>query len=342
MNPMKLTASRRRTLSAPLMLGTLAIAIVVVAGFSLTVGARPIVLSAVWHALVQYNPQDINELLVQTLRLPRVLMAMLCGASFAVAGALMQGLTRNPMAGPSVMGINAGATFGMAAAMIVVPYASATAMMLWAFGGAAMATAVVLGLAGQRLGKSAPVFMALAGTAVSAVLAALTQVLTVTFDVAQDASFWVAGGLSGIREAQVALLWPWTVIGLLGAISLAKSVTLLSFGEEMAIGLGGHLQRTRILVGLTVLLLCGSAVAVAGPIGFVGLVTPHWARRLVGSDYRWIVPTSALLGALLLLLADLVARTVAAPFEIPLGAVTALVGVPFFLYLLNRKGGAMR
>lgn len=172
--------------------------------------------------------------------------------------------------------------------------------------------------------------------------AAPTQVLTVTFDVAQDASFWVAGGLSGIREAQVALLWPWTVIGLLGAISLAKSVTLLSFGEEMAIGLGGHLQRTRILVGLTVLLLCGSAVAVAGPIGFVGLVTPHWARRLVGSDYRWIVPTSALLGALLLLLADLVARTVAAPFEIPLGAVTALVGVPFFLYLLNRKGGAMR
>ncbi len=342
MRSVRVTAYRRRSLTAPVVLLILAILVVVVAGFSLTVGARPIAISTVWHALVQYNPHDVNEILVQTLRLPRVFMALLCGSSFAVAGALMQGLTRNPMAGPSVMGINAGATLGMAVAMIVVPYASATAMMGWAFGGAAIATTVVLSLAGQRLGRSAPVFMALAGTAVSAVLAALTQVLTVTFDVAQEASFWVAGGLSGIREAQVALLWPWTAIGLLGAISLAKSVTLLSFGEEMAIGLGGHMRRTRILVGLVVLLLCGSAVAVAGPIGFVGLVTPHWARRLVGADYRWIVPAAALLGALLLVLVDMVARIVAAPFEIPLGAVTALIGVPFFLYLLNRKGGASR
>lgn len=172
----------------------------------------------------------------------------------------------------------------------------------------------------------------------SAVLLAITQALVVFFDVAQDLSYWTAGGISGVRMPQVLLLWPWTLVGIIMAIGLSKSVTLLSFGEEMAIGLGGHMGRIRFLAGLAVLILCGSAVAIAGPIGFVGLVTPHMARQLVGIDYRKVIPITALLGAILLVGADLVARSVAAPFEIPLGAITALIGVPFFLYLANRKG----
>lgn len=323
----------------PWLLGMLLlIGLVVLAGFSLTVGARHITWSIIWKALVAYDPTQVDELLVRTLRVPRLLLAIACGISFGVAGALMQGVTNNPMASPSIMGINAGAALGLAIAMIIWPYSSLNVMILFAFGGASLATVAIMLLANRNGSRMSPVFLALAGTAVSAVLLAITQALVVYFDVAQDLSYWTAGGISGVRMAQVLLLWPWTVLGLVMAIVLSKSVTLLSFGEEMAIGLGGHMGRIRLLAGLAVLVLCGSAVAIAGPIGFVGLVTPHMARKLVGIDYRKVVPITALLGAILLVAADLVARSVAAPFEIPLGAITALIGVPFFLYLANRKG----
>ena len=163
--------------------------------------------------------------------------------------------------------------------------------------------------------------------------------LVVYFQVAQELSFWTAGGISGIRMEQVVLVLPWTIIGILIAMYVSKSVTLLSFGEEVAIGLGSNLNRVRVLSGLTVLILSGSAVALAGPIGFVGLVIPHITRKLVGIDYRLVIPFSALFGAVLVMIADVVARIVNPPFETPLGAITALVGVPFFIYLANRKGG---
>lgn len=316
----------------------LLIGLLLLASYSLTVGARHIPLPTIWKALVNYDPSQVDELLVQTLRVPRLLLAVACGISFGVAGALMQGITNNPMASPSIMGVNSGAALGLAVAMIFLPDSSLNVAVLFAFGGAALATVIIMALANRNGSRMSPVFLALAGTAVSAVLLAITQALVVFFDVAQDLSYWTAGGISGVRMPQVLLLWPWTLVGIIMAIGLSKSVTLLSFGEEMAIGLGGHMGRIRFLAGLAVLILCGSAVAIAGPIGFVGLVTPHMARQLVGIDYRKVIPITALLGAILLVGADLVARSVAAPFEIPLGAITALIGVPFFLYLANRKG----
>lgn len=323
----------------PWLLGLLLlIGLLLLASYSLTVGARHIPLSTIWKALVNYDPSQVDELLVQTLRVPRLLLAVACGISFGVAGALMQGITNNPMASPSIMGVNSGAALGLAVAMIFLPDSSLNVAVLFAFGGAALATVIIMALANRNGSRMSPVFLALAGTAVSAVLLAITQALVVFFDVAQDLSYWTAGGISGVRMPQVLLLWPWTLVGIIMAIGLSKSVTLLSFGEEMAIGLGGHMGRIRFLAGLAVLILCGSAVAIAGPIGFVGLVTPHMARQLVGIDYRKVIPITALLGAILLVGADLVARSVAAPFEIPLGAITALIGVPFFLYLANRKG----
>lgn len=295
----------------------LAVVLIAVLGalalFSLTVGMRAITLSGVLHALRSAGSQEPSDLVVWTLRLPRLLAALVCGVSFAVAGALMQGVTNNPLASPSILGINAGASFGLA-----------------------LATAFILVLASLKHGLT-PVYIALAGTAVSAVFLAVTQVLVVFFDVAQELSYWTAGGISGIRMTAILGVVPWTILGLILAVSVSRSVTLLSFGEDMAIGLGGRLLRIRLRAGLAVLILAGSAVAVAGPVGFVGLVVPHITRRIVGIDYRLVVPFSALLGALLVLVADMVARTVAPPFEIPLGAVTALVGVPFFLYLANRK-----
>ena len=323
----------------PWLLGLLLlIGLLLLASYSLTVGARHIPLPTIWKALVNYDPSQVDELLVQTLRVPRLLLAVACGISFGVAGALMQGITNNPMASPSIMGVNSGAALGLAVAMIFLPDSSLNVAVLFAFGGAALATVIIMALANRNGSRMSPVFLALAGTAVSAVLLAITQALVVFFDVAQDLSYWTAGGISGVRMPQVLLLWPWTLVGIIMAIGLSKSVTLLSFGEEMAIGLGGHMGRIRFLAGLAVLILCGSAVAIAGPIGFVGLVTPHMARQLVGIDYSKVIPITALLGAILLVGADLVARSVAAPFEIPLGAITALIGVPFFLYLANRKG----
>lgn len=323
----------------PWLLGLLLlIGLLLLASYSLTVGARHIPLPTIWKALVNYDPSQVDELLVQTLRVPRLLLAVACGISFGVAGALMQGITNNPMASPSIMGVNSGAALGLAVAMVFLPDSSLNVAVLFAFGGAALATVIIMALANRNGSRMSPVFLALAGTAVSAVLLAITQALVVFFDVAQDLSYWTAGGISGVRMPQVLLLWPWTLVGINMAIGLSKSVTLLSFGEEMAIGLGGHMGRIRFLAGLAVLILCGSAVAIAGPIGFVGLVTPHMARQLVGIDYRKVIPITALLGAILLVGADLVARSVAAPFEIPLGAITALIGVPFFLYLANRKG----
>lgn len=323
----------------PWLLGLLLlVGLVLLASYSLTVGARHIPLPTIWKALVNYDPSQVDELLVQTLRVPRLLLAVACGISFGVAGALMQGITNNPMASPSIMGVNSGAALGLAVAMILLPDSSLNVAVLFAFGGAALATVIIMALANRNGSRMSPVFLALAGTAVSAVLLAITQALVVYFDVAQDLSYWTAGGISGVRMPQVLLLWPWTLIGVVMAVSLSKSVTLLSFGEEMAIGLGGHMGRIRFLAGVAVLILCGSAVAIAGPIGFVGLVTPHMARQLVGIDYRKVIPITALLGAILLVGADLVVRSVAAPFEIPLCAITALIGVPFFLYLANRKG----
>lgn len=306
---------------------------------SLYIGARYISVDEIIKSFVNYDSNSIGELLIQTLRWPRLLAAFIVGISFTVSGALMQGVTNNPMASPSILGINAGASFGLAIAMIIVPAASLNVSILFAFLGAALATGVILFLAKRVGGKATPVYLALAGTAIGAVFTAVTQMLVVFFEVAQDLSYWTAGGISGIRMEQVFLVLPWTMIGLLIAISISKSVTLLSFGEEVAIGLGSNLDRVRAFAGVTVLILSGSAVALAGPIGFVGLITPHIVRKMVGIDYRRVIPFSALVGTVIVVVADVLTRLVNSPYETPLGAITAIIGVPFFIYLANRRGG---
>ena len=313
------------------LLGILALAILVATSLgSLFIGIRYISLDDITLSFTNYDPNSIGQMIVQTLRLPRMIAGIVVGISFAVSGALMQGVTNNPMAG---------ASFGLAVGMVLFPYLTLNGSILFSFAGAALATLFILALAKRVGGKATPVYLALAGTAISAVFVAVTHMLVVYFQVAQELSFWTAGGISGIRMEQVVLVLPWTIVGLLIAMYVSKSVTLLSFGEEVAIGLGSNLNRVRLLSGLTVLILSGSAVALAGPIGFVGLVIPHITRKLVGIDYRLVIPFSALFGAVLVMIADVVARIVNPPFETPLGAITALVGVPFFIYLANRKGG---
>ncbi len=321
-------------------MGVLALIVLGVAALaSLYIGVRYISVHEIMYSIINYNPSNVNEMVVQSLRVPRMLAAIIVGVSFAISGALMQGVTNNPMASPSVLGITSGASFGLAIGMILFPQLSLNGSIIFSFLGSALATICILALAKRVGGKATPVYLALAGTAISAVFTAVTHMLVVFFQVAQELSFWTAGGISGVRMEQIILSLPWTIVGVLIAMYISKSVTLLSFGEEVAIGLGSNLGRVRALAGVTVLILSGSAVALAGPIGFIGLVIPHITRKLVGVDYRFVIPFSGLFGAVLVMLADILARVVNPPFETPLGAITAIVGVPFFIYLANRKGG---
>ncbi|MDR2028053.1 MAG: iron ABC transporter permease [Treponema sp.] len=300
-------------------------------------GAAEIPLATLWDALFHFDPGQTRHLIVRDLRLPRVIASALVGASFAVAGALMQGITRNPMADSGLMGLNAGAGFALSLCFAFFPGLSYGRIILFSFLGAAMGAALVNGIATLRRGGLSPMRLVLAGAAVSALLAALSQGIALYFNVAQNIMFWTVGGVAGSDWNQIRIILPWIGGALLGAAALSRSVSLLSLGEEVARGLGVRTGLVNALCSLVVLILAGASVSVVGAVSFVGLVIPHTSRFLVGADYRRIIPSSALLGALLMVLADLGARTLNPPFETPVGAIIALIGVPFFLYLARRQ-----
>lgn len=305
---------------------------------SIGMGAKSISISTIWEAITQYNPSNGQHIIVRTLRIPRVIVALVVGASFAVSGALMQAITRNPMASPSILGINAGAGLGLAIAMVILPTASFNETVMFSFAGAAVVSLFIFGLSSISKAGSSPLRLALVGTAITALFNSFSQALAVYFNISQELTFWNAGGVSGVRPEQALLILPWTIVGLLLALSIARSVTLLSLGEEVAVGLGGKTRYIKIIACIAVLILTGSSVAIVGPIGFVGLVVPHAVKFIVGVDYRKVIPFSMFAGALLVLVADIISRSINPPFETPIGAITALIGVPFFIYLATRKG----
>jgi len=309
--------------------------------FSITKGAAEIPLFSVWDALFHFDEKNTQHLIVVDLRLPRVIASALVGAAFAVAGAIMQGTTRNPMADSGLMGLNAGAGFALSICFAFFPDLVYMQIILFSFLGAAFGAALVGGIASLRRGGATPMRLVLAGAAVSALLAALSQGVALYFGVAQDMMFWTAGGVAGSNWEQIRIMVPWILGALLGAIVLARSVSLLSLGEDVAKGLGLNTTVGNVLCFLIVLILAGASVSVVGVVGFVGLIIPHLARYFVGVDYRWVIPSSAVLGALLMVLADLGARTLNPPFETPIGALIGLVGVPFFLYLVHKQRMAL-
>lgn len=315
--------------------------LVLLMAFSITKGAAEIPLSSVWDALFRFDEKNTQHLIVVDLRLPRVIASALVGAAFAVAGAIMQGVTRNPMADSGLMGLNAGAGFALSICFAFFPDLVYMQIILFSFLGAAFGAALVGGIASLRRGGATPIRLVLAGAAVSALLAALSQGVALYFGVAQDMMFWTAGGVAGSNWEQIRIMAPWILGALLGAIALARSVSLLSLGEDVAKGLGLNTTVGSVLCFLIVLILAGASVSVVGAVGFVGLIIPHLARYFVGVDYRWVIPSSAVLGALLMVLADLGARTLNPPFETPIGALIGLVGVPFFLYLVHKQRMAL-
>ncbi len=315
--------------------------LVLLMSFSITKGAASIPLSTVWDALFHFDAESTHHLIVVDLRLPRVIASALVGAAFAVAGAIMQGTTRNPMADSGLLGLNAGAGFALSICFAFFPRLGYMNIILFSFLGAALGAALVNGVASMRRGGATPMRLVLAGAAVSALLAALSQGIALYFDVAQDIMFWTAGGVAGSNWTQIKIMSPWVLGALLGAILLSRSISLLSLGEDVAKGLGLNTAVVNTLCSLIVLILAGASVSVVGAVGFVGLIIPHLARYLVSVDYRWIIPSSAVLGALLMVAADLGARMLNPPFETPIGVLTALVGVPFFLYLSRKQRRAL-
>ncbi|QQK80016.1 iron ABC transporter permease [Salicibibacter cibi] len=305
---------------------------------SITLGAASITPETVWQTIVAYDESLTDHQIIQEIRLPRVVGAVLIGSFLAISGALMQGMTRNPLAEPSIIGITDGAALALAIMFAFFPSVPYAGSLFAAFIGAGVGTALVFLVGSLAKGGLTPAKLALAGVTIGAFLSAISSGIAIYFDVAQDLSFWFAGGLANIDWPRVQLMLPVALIGMVIALWLARSITILSLGKDVAQGLGQRTVMVRTVGIVAVMLMTGAAVAVAGTIGFIGLVIPHITRALVGLDYRYIVPCSAILGSLLLIVADILVRLVNAPYETPVGAITALVGVPFFLYLARKEG----
>ncbi|MEE3650178.1 MULTISPECIES: FecCD family ABC transporter permease [unclassified Brenneria] len=319
-----------------LLLGVLLLFIVCIA--SLMYGQTTIAFPVVIRALLHPNAQQIDHILVTTTRLSRTLIAILVGASLAVAGALMQALTRNPLASPGIFGVNAGAMFFIVFLSSWLPLSSSLSLTWTAYAGAAVAGGLVYALGTLGNSRSSQLRIVLAGAAITALFTAFTQaILVINQDGLDSILFWLAGSVSGRSLAQLLPMMPWFTLAMTLSLLLARHINILAAGDEVAKGLGQRTVLIRSLMGLCVIALAGGAVAVAGSIGFIGLIVPHMARRLLSTDHRWLLPGCAVLGATLLVSSDVVARLLIQPQEIPVGAMTALLGAPWFIYLA-RKG----
>ncbi len=282
------------------------------------------------------NGTTLDRVVVWEIRLPRVLLAVVVGASLAVAGALLQGVTRNPLADPTVLGITAGGALAVSIAIKISADIGPAWLTPIAFLGTFLAAALVYGMSWR--GGVSPVRLALSGVAVAALLTAGINAMLVTSNLStQSALSWLAGGLFGRGWDDLQVTWPYAVVGITAAMLLARNMNILALGDEPAQSLGLSVERTRVFAVATAALLAGASVAAAGMVAFVGLVIPHICRTFIGDDHRKLIPLSALLGASLVVYADLFARVIVAPSEIPLGIVTAVVGAPFLLYLVRAK-----
>jgi iron complex transport system permease protein len=302
---------------------------------SILLGAADINPGTVWQALFQFDGST-DHLIIRTVRLPRAILAVVVGAALAVAGAITQGLTRNPLAAPDILGINVGAALAMVLAVFL--WGSGGNYVGFAFGGAAIAAVTVYWLGSMGRSGLTPLKLVIAGAALSYLMGSLTTgILILSQRTLDEIRFWLAGSLAGQDLAGLLPILPYIAVGLAGSLTLGRQLTLLSLGEDVAQGLGLQTAWVKVASAIVVVLLAGSAVALAGPIGFVGFFVPHLVRFGVGVDYRWILPYSMLAGAILLSITDTIARLVIRPQELLVGIITALVGAPFFIYLARSR-----
>ncbi|MEV7426306.1 MULTISPECIES: FecCD family ABC transporter permease [unclassified Streptomyces] len=313
------------------------VAVLLAVLLSLAVGARAVAPSAVLDALLRGGHSDDAEVIRQ-LRLPRTLIGLMVGAALALAGTALQGVTRNPIADPGILGVSQGASVGVVLAITFAGVHTLTGYVWYAFVGAGIASVAVYAIASSGRGGATPVKLALGGAAINALLVSVTTgVLTTNAATMDEFRFWQVGSIAG-RDAEVAhQVWPFLLIGTALVISVARGLDALALGEDVAKGLGQNVAAVRVLGGLGATVLTGVGVAAAGPIAFIGLAVPHIARAIVGTDHRWVLPMAALIGPVMLLVSDVIGRIVFPPGEVPAGVMTALLGVPFLVTLVRRK-----
>ncbi|MFJ6551388.1 FecCD family ABC transporter permease [Streptomyces luteogriseus] len=330
-------ARRRRAVGLGILVALLVIAVVM----SLAVGARALTPTEVWHGLFADPESDRRlteiRLIVETVRVPRTVLGIVAGVALGVGGALIQGYTRNPIADTGLLGVNTGASFAVVSVIAVFGFSDPFQYVWFAFAGAAVAGIVVFGLASIGRGAGNPLTLALAGQGITVFLMAMTTAVALSNQASLNAlRFWNAGSLAGVGFD---VIWPVTAfigVGLVLALTTLPSLNLLNLGDDVARGLGVNIALSRT-VGITAItLLAGAATAACGPIAFLGLMVAHVARYLTGPDYRWLVPYAGLLGAVVLLLCDIVGRLVVRPGELDAGVLVALLGAPFFAVLVWR------
>ncbi len=327
--------------STPARAGGLLVAVGVLAALvvtSLAVGSRPVAPADVLAALTAYDPSLEAHVVVAELRLPRTVLALVVGVALGLAGALMQGLTRNPLADPGILGVSAGSALAVVLGIYVVGVASLSGYVWFALAGAAVTSLVVYALGASGRDGATPVRLALAGAAVTAFLtSATTSVLLLDLATLDVYRFWVVGSVSGRDLSVAAQVAPFVAVGAVLALLCGRSLDVLAMGDDVARSLGARVGAVRAVAALAVVLLVGGATAAAGPVAFVGLTVPHAARAVTGPSTRWVLVWSAVLAPSLLLLADVLGRVVARPGELQVGLVTALVGAPVFVALVRRR-----
>ncbi|MFL0582720.1 FecCD family ABC transporter permease [Solibacillus silvestris] len=313
--------------------------IVVVLIMSISMGTKSIAIETIIDAFIRYDKENIDHQIIWSGRVPRALAVLFVGAFLATAGALMQGVTRNFLASPSIMGVTDGSALFITVAFVFLPGISSFNLVLLSMLGSLFGGAVVFGFATIIRNGLSPVRLAIIGTVVGTFISSIGTALAMYHQISQTVTMWYNSKVHMVEMELIYLCVPIGMIGMLLAISLARAVTITALGQDVAVGLGQNTRIVKVLSMLAVAMLTGTAVALVGKIAFVGLVVPHIVRMLMGVDYRVIIPCSAVMGAFFLAGCDLVSRYINFPFETPIGVVTALIGVPFFLYLIRRKGG---
>ncbi|MGW7367398.1 FecCD family ABC transporter permease [Streptomyces sp. NPDC054841] len=302
---------------------------------SIAIGAKSVPVGDVWHGLFQ-NSGTGNDVIVHDVRVPRTVLGLLAGVALGLAGAVMQALTRNPLAEPGILGVNAGAAAAVVSAISFLGVTSLTDYIWFAFLGAGIVSVVVYVLGGSR--GATPVRLALAGTAATYALYGYVNAVQLLDSAALDRlRFWTVGSLASADPGTIGRVAPFIGAGVLLALLIARPLNAMEMGDDTARALGAHLTRTRVLAMVAITLLCGAATAACGPIVFIGLMVPHLVRAITGPDMRWIIPYATVLSPVLLLGADVVGRVVARPSELQVGIVTAVIGGPVFIYLVRRK-----
>jgi iron complex transport system permease protein len=314
------------------------LAFIVMFFIALVYGAADVSVNDVWLSLTSPSATGEHISIIRDIRLPREVAAIFVGSGLAVAGAIMQGITRNPLADPGLLGLSAGAYAALAITIAFIPTANYFVTMVVCFIGAAIGALIVFGIGSMKKGGFSPLRIVLAGSAVSAFLFAIAEGIGLYFKSSKDISMWTAGGLIGTNWNQLQIIVPFIVIGVIISFFLSRQLTILSLNEEVAVGLGQNIIRIKVFLFVVIIILAGASVALVGNMSFIGLMIPHIVRAIVGTDYRFVLPMAAITGATFMLFADTLARTLNAPYETPIIAIVAIIGLPFFLIIV-RKGG---